>query len=100
LAAGYDLDARQAFKPQGAGRAIPVAVAPETARMTSPRRRMMEGALEAQDAARASLERDLGAKLISKMYQADPIVSKGCGGPLMIVAYITDEISIARILEC
>ena len=34
------------------------------------------------------------ARLISKVYQADPLVCKGCGGPLKIVAYITDEISI------
>jgi hypothetical protein len=26
-------------------------------------------------------------------------VCKGCGGPLKIVAYITDELSITRILE-
>ena len=39
------------------------------------------------------------ARLISKVYQADPLVCKGCGGPLKIVAYITDEISIARILD-
>ena len=32
------------------------------------------------------------------MYQADPLVCKGCGGPLKIVAYITDELSITRIL--
>ena len=39
-----------------------------------------------------------GARLISRVYQADPLVCKGCGGPLEIVAYITDEISIKRIL--
>ena len=33
------------------------------------------------------------------MYQADPLVCKGCGGPLKIVAYINDEISIKRILD-
>ena len=33
------------------------------------------------------------------MFQADPLVCKGCGGPLKIVAYITDEISIRRILD-
>ncbi len=33
------------------------------------------------------------------MYQADPLVCKGCGGPLKIVAYITDELSIRRILD-
>ena len=33
------------------------------------------------------------------MYQADPLVCKGCEGPLKIVAYVTDELSIARILD-
>jgi hypothetical protein len=39
------------------------------------------------------------ARLISKVYQADPLVCKGGGGPLKIVAYITDEISIPRVLD-
>jgi hypothetical protein len=38
------------------------------------------------------------ARLISKVYQADPLVCRSCGGPLKIVAYITDELSITRIL--
>jgi hypothetical protein len=37
--------------------------------------------------------------LISKVYQADPLVCKACGGPLKIVAYITDELSITRVLD-
>jgi hypothetical protein len=39
------------------------------------------------------------ARLISKVYQADPLVCKGCAGPLKIVAYIADELSIRRILD-
>ena len=39
------------------------------------------------------------ARLISKVYHADPLVCKGCGGSLKIVAYITDELSIRRILD-
>jgi hypothetical protein len=39
------------------------------------------------------------ARLISKVYQADPLVCKGCAGPLKIVAYITDELPIRRILD-
>ena len=39
------------------------------------------------------------ARLISKVDQADPLVCKACGGPLKIVAYITDELSITRILD-
>jgi hypothetical protein len=30
---------------------------------------------------------------------ADSLVCRGCGGSLKIVAYITDELSITRILE-
>ena len=33
------------------------------------------------------------------MYHADPLVCRSCGGPLKIVAYVTDELSIRRILE-
>ncbi len=47
-----------------------------------------------RDAVRRAL-----ARLISKVYQADPLVCKGCGGPLKIVAYINDQISIKRILD-
>jgi hypothetical protein len=39
------------------------------------------------------------ARLISKVFHADPLVCKGCGGPLTIVAYITDALSIRRILD-
>ncbi len=42
---------------------------------------------------------EFGIRLISKVYQADALVCKGCGGPLKIVAYITDELSIRRILD-
>jgi Putative transposase len=38
-------------------------------------------------------------RLISKVYQADPLVRRACGGPLTIFAYITDESSITRILD-
>jgi hypothetical protein len=34
-----------------------------------------------------------------RLYQADPLVCKGWGAPLKIVAYIIDEISIKRILD-
>ena len=36
--------------------------------------------------------------MISKVYQVDPLVCKRCGGRLAIVAYITDELTISRIL--
>jgi hypothetical protein len=39
------------------------------------------------------------ARLIAKVYQADPLVCRRCGGPLKVVAYITDELSIRRILD-
>jgi hypothetical protein len=38
-------------------------------------------------------------RLISKVFQADRLVCKGCGGPLKVVAYVTDELSIRRILD-
>jgi hypothetical protein len=37
--------------------------------------------------------------LISKVYQADPLVCRRCGGRLAIVAYITDKVAISRILD-
>ena len=39
------------------------------------------------------------ARLISKVFQADPLVCKRCGGPLEIVAYITDSVAVRRILD-
>ena len=33
------------------------------------------------------------------MFQADPLVSKRCGGPLEVVAYITDSVAIRQILD-
>jgi hypothetical protein len=33
------------------------------------------------------------------VYQADPLVCRQCGGPLKVVAYVTDELSITRILD-
>ena len=39
------------------------------------------------------------ARLISRVYHADPLVCRRCGGPLAIVAYITDQLAIRRILE-
>jgi hypothetical protein len=33
------------------------------------------------------------ARLISKVYQADPLVCRKCGGPLKIVAYVTDDLA-------
>ena len=39
------------------------------------------------------------ARLIAKVFQADPLVCKRCGGPLKVVAYITDTVAIRRILD-
>jgi hypothetical protein len=33
------------------------------------------------------------------VYHADPLVCSRCGGRLVIVAYITDEVAITRILD-
>jgi hypothetical protein len=39
------------------------------------------------------------ARLLSKVYQVDPLECRRCGGPLQIVAYVTDGLSIRRILD-
>ena len=39
------------------------------------------------------------ARLISKVFHADPLVCKRCGGPLKVVAYITDTVAIRQILD-
>jgi hypothetical protein len=39
------------------------------------------------------------ARLISKVYSADPLTCRRCGGPLKIVAYIHDQFTIKRILD-
>jgi hypothetical protein len=39
------------------------------------------------------------ARLIAKVFQADPLVCRRCGGPLKVVAYITDSVAIRQILE-
>ncbi len=38
------------------------------------------------------------ARLIRKVYHADPLVCRQCGGKLKVVAYVSDEISVKRIL--
>ena len=38
------------------------------------------------------------ARLISKVYHADPLVCRQCGGKLKVIAYVSDEISVKRIL--
>jgi hypothetical protein len=39
------------------------------------------------------------ARMIAKVYQANPLVCQGCGGPLKIVAYVRDQFSIKRTLD-
>jgi len=39
------------------------------------------------------------ARLIAKVFQADPLVCKHCGGPLKVVAYLTDSVAIRQILD-
>ena len=39
------------------------------------------------------------ARLLSKVYQVDPLQCRTCAGPLKIVAYIMDGLSIHRILD-
>jgi hypothetical protein len=39
------------------------------------------------------------ARLIAKVFQADPLVCRRCGGPLKVVAYITDSLAIQKTLD-
>jgi hypothetical protein len=55
-------------------------------------------ASEAEPTPQAALVAELG-EAHSKVYQADPLVCKGSGGRLKIVAYVSDEVSIRRILD-
>ena len=39
------------------------------------------------------------ARLISKVYGADPLICRRCGQKLRIIAYITDSLSIKQVLD-
>ena len=39
------------------------------------------------------------ARLIAKVYHADPLICRACGGRLQIVAYIHDQFTIRKILD-
>jgi Putative transposase len=39
------------------------------------------------------------ARLIAKVFQADPLVCRHCGGPLKVLAYVTDSVAIRQILD-
>jgi hypothetical protein len=39
------------------------------------------------------------ARLISKVFQADPLTCKKCGGKLKVIAYLYDQVSIKQILD-
>jgi hypothetical protein len=39
------------------------------------------------------------ARLIAKVYQADPLVCRDCRGPLKIIAYLHDQGAIRQILD-
>ncbi len=39
------------------------------------------------------------ARMIAKVYQVDPLVCTRCGQRLSILAFVTDQISIGRILD-
>lgn len=39
------------------------------------------------------------ARSISKVYHADPLTCRRCGGPLQIIVYIHDQFMIKRILD-
>jgi hypothetical protein len=35
---------------------------------------------------------------MARVFEADPLVCRRCGGPLEVVAYITDSLAVRRIL--
>ena len=39
------------------------------------------------------------ARLIAKVFQADPLTCRTCGGKLEIVAYLHDQVAIRQILD-
>ncbi len=39
------------------------------------------------------------ARLISKVFHVNPLKCRDCGGPLQVVAYITDQLAIDEILD-
>jgi hypothetical protein len=39
------------------------------------------------------------ARLIHKVYGADPMICRQCGGKLRVIAFITDSLSIKQVLE-
>ena len=39
------------------------------------------------------------ARLISKVYHADPLTCRKCGAKLKVIAYLHDQVSISRILD-
>ena len=65
-------------------------------RVRSERREADPSGIPAEPAARDAVRR---GEVDQQGASADPLVCKACGGPLKIVAYITDELSITRILD-
>ena len=39
------------------------------------------------------------ARLIAKIYQVDPLVCSRCGQRMSVIAFLTDQVSIRRILD-
>ena len=39
------------------------------------------------------------AKWIRKIYETDPLICSVCGEPMRIIAFITDQLEVAKILE-
>src|SRR5512144_3017288 len=48
---------------------------------------------------RGAAARHTWARLIARVFQADPLVCRRCFGPLRVVAYITDALAIRQILK-
>jgi len=56
-----------------------------------------EGKLEAQPAKKRRCSASW-ARLIAKVFHADPLTCRKCGGELEIVAYLHDQVAIRQIL--
>ncbi len=54
---------------------------------------------DARSTRRSSPRSPSWARLIANVFQADPLVCKRCGGPLEVVATITDTVAIRRTLD-
>ncbi len=51
------------------------------------------------EASKSSARRRRWAKLVRRIYETDPLVSVSCGGPMVIIVFITERAVILKILS-